>query len=512
MGRCLPAVAIKDWTKASRKARILEYLHRLEIEVHEDKKTHFDKRTYKRKHVKIHQNFAEGNYEYKGYNKHAKAGHKKTLEELDRDSMKFFERFGPIERVLHKEFFKKWGPYFDTGRFSALALLETVNLLIAINECADASPRTRKDLVSLFGAGTDASLVISGIVERLMKKSGGMTFRIAKGVAGPLMIVSSVCDFYGFAADAQVSFHQGDTGQGVGHAIAAVGAGTSAIAGAMVVITAVSTAALIGGTAGAAILMLTPAGWLVLAVGLIGAALMAIGTIVSAWLTDNAYEEFAARCFLGKKYFKVTSGNQSKRKATWYSPYKMPAPNLQEERENLMSLLCSFTVEAIRKNRHTCVVLVTPGLLLEEAIFELYVEYEFYDTNAKKAPGGYSELVFSPDEASVMRVRGNVTMIEEHKSSHGQIDYPSKVISATKTTPKRILANVRTTYNDRKHINRYTVYVRMRSGNTTLPPNEQWVIAKSRISPTNGDPHPRSSLDHIVKNSVVERLRNAHER
>jgi|GEM_PF-3800235 hypothetical protein len=177
-------------------------------------------------------------------------------------------------------------------------ILYTANFISAIEDFWNSYPDTKdQKLLSVIGAGSDIFALASGVAEAYMQKRTALKAAKALGMlGGAASAVSGVIDML---ERMEKSVHSAmktkDYGKAVGMGISAVGAATTAFAGGIVLVKALSGGALFSEAIVCGMTLGTVA-------GIIGVVLMLAGSLLVAWLSRSKYQEFAEHCFLGDDY------------------------------------------------------------------------------------------------------------------------------------------------------------------------------------------------------------------
>jgi len=251
--------------------------------------------------------------------------------------------------------------------------IEVVNVANAFAAWSEAEGTERKyKFLYLMGAAADLTNLLLGLVDDVLKK--GVAKRIVGGVAGAASMVSGIADMVMFSREAyREGVGERDYGAAAGYSYAAMGAGISALGGALVLAKAFG-------------LSCAPAGAVGLIVGAVGATMIIGGCLLAIWLKKIPHEKFARYSFVGK------SRTRSQFQPSW-SPKKIPCKqDPVAEAEVLATLLSHFSVSGVVPYRgplrRTSAVLlpggaklkIKPGYLYPDSVFEIVVENRWRGT------------------------------------------------------------------------------------------------------------------------------------
>lgn len=230
--------------------------------------------------------------------------------------------FPTPQEVKAKDLAKRFAP-FEAGlkRISATvgSAIELANLVLDYTAYKNATAAERGAKAwSVVGACADLSAHGLGVSEKFLAEFMGM--RVVKGAAGLAGCIGGVIDMLEYEEQLVESLGEYDYGKVVGRGMQVAGAAAGAAGGAMIL------AGAIYGTA------LGPAGVIV---GVIGGVLVAGGFVVATWLSHNANETFANRCFLGK------NGGKEGKRVGWAEEV-LPCSRPEQEARILLGLLSQF--------------------------------------------------------------------------------------------------------------------------------------------------------------------------
>jgi hypothetical protein len=184
----------------------------------------------------------------------------------------------------------------------------------------------------------------------------GTLVEAAKVFGSGFGFVGGAIDMVDFEEQLVEALGEYDYGKAVGRGMQAAGAAGSA-AGSMMSLAAMALEC--GGGASAL-------GFWGTAVGFAGGALVAGGFLVAKWLSLNANEVFASRCFLGKHSGEVAE------KVSW-SKDRFPTRDPKLEANVLVDLLAQFQLSS-HSGLDDWHLLIYPGFLVEDWAFELDIE------------------------------------------------------------------------------------------------------------------------------------------
>lgn len=245
-------------------------------------------------------------------------------------------------------------------------ILYSVNFILAVADFWNSYPDTKdKKLLSVIGAGSDIFALAGGVAEAYMQKRAA--FKAAKvfgTIGGAANAVSGILDML---ERMEMSVHNAmktkEYGKAVGMGISAVGAATTAFAGGIILVKALSGGAFFSEALVCGMTLGTVA-------GIVGAVLMLIGSLLYAWLSRSKYQEFAEHCFLGDDYGDEIHPDWSSVKFGGKGSYAQQIAALYD-------LIIMFNVEVVTS------VLKTPG-----------IPYNTYESNGfriKITPGLFDQ-------------------------------------------------------------------------------------------------------------------------
>ena len=185
-------------------------------------------------------------------------------------------------------------------------------------------------------------------------------------------IVGGLLDLVNYSRGASQGIGREDYGAYAGNALQAVGAGCTVVAGGLALWIAGTTSTGLGAA------MVHP---IVGLIAVIGVGLSLLGTAAVSFLTYNDFEDFARRSFLAKEK------NLAPQAISWSTKaFQLPAEEILTEVAVLHHLWCTFTVELERGADDALLMVIRPGLLAPDSIFELHVVRHYWDPRAMLNP------------------------------------------------------------------------------------------------------------------------------
>jgi hypothetical protein len=254
-----------------------------------------------------------------------------------------------LEKKLHGNFAKN----FERLSITVTGLIEMINLTLAIGDFYKAQPEEQsKKGVALLGASADMSKFVLETINEMKNngEAGRLVRRLLLSLTGVATIISGVVDGIQFMENGvEAALVRNDYAEAVGLHIALAGAAVSVLGGVMTLIGALTGGALFGGPVG-------------IIFGIVGAVLIVGGTWLATLFKRTPYEDFAAFCWLGKKY------QGGKHIFPKWSPSPLPCKSVVDEARVLVTLLSHFEVQCSSIDR----LIIRPGLLYSQSVFEVY--------------------------------------------------------------------------------------------------------------------------------------------
>jgi hypothetical protein len=349
--------------------------------------------------------------------------------------------------------------------------LEVVNLACAIGQLNEMKPGDSDGskalkVLSVVGASADFATVVTESAQVLLEEAGQRLAKKALAVTG---IVSGICDCISFIASTNQASDKYDYNQAVGHAIAAAGAlgivvGSSMMLGSLL--------------AADAALAVTGVGMIV---AVIGSALVAAGSFVAWICTDNAFEQFAKVCFLGKH------SNDPATEWDW-TAIKLPIGDREKQAAAFVALLSNFRISLHSDTGG----FVYPGYYQDGDVLEIYVEerYRNYPMNAAMLEVDLG----SGDVRQVMAIRSLLAHSRVQFDGQGRAE--TVFISCDEEAPASRLLQFQS------RLMRARLLLAGDVG--TVPPKAEWVEAEFAVS-LGADRREATSLDQGCRANLKQR-------
>jgi len=289
---------------------------------------------------------------------------------------------------------KRYAPYekFAKGLTATLGtVVEVINLTIAIQELREAGKADANELSkkrwSAVGAVADMMEHSGGMTELLLhdglkeikKKELERFVTVARFAGSFAGMIGGVIDMLDYEEQVFAAAEEYDYGKLVGRSMQMAGAAGASAGSAMVCAGIVLKEGALGSLGGV--------------VGAVAGAFVAGGFLVAKWLSLNANQVFASRCFLGKHSHEVD------KELSW-SQVRMPTGNPKDEAEALADLLSQFQLSCFA-DLGDWRVFIHPGYLDEGSTFEVEVANRW----ANAHPEDYS-IVVDLDENEVRQTAG----------------------------------------------------------------------------------------------------------
>ena len=308
---------------------------------------------------------------------------------------------------------KRYAPYekFAKGLTATLGtVVEVINLTIAIEELraagkADANELSKKRW-SAVGAVADmmehsggmAELLLHDGLKEIKKKELGKVVTVARFAGSFAGMIGGVIDMLDYEEQVFAAAEEYDYGKLVGRSMQMAGAAGASAGSAMVCAGIVLDGGSLGSWGGI--------------VGAVAGAFVAGGFLVAKWLSLNANQVFASRCFLGKYFHEVDT------ELSW-SGDTLPSRDPRVEASVLVELLSQFQLSCFA-DLGDWRVFIHPGYLDDRSTFEVEVANRW----ANAHPEDYS-LIVDLDQNEVRQLagtplkRGRV----KHDDATGEMEY-----------------------------------------------------------------------------------------
>jgi hypothetical protein len=242
----------------------------------------------------------------------------------------------------------------------------------------------------------------------------GTLVEAAKVFGSGFGFVGGAIDMVDFEEQLVEALGEYDYGKAVGRGMQAAGAAGSA-AGSMMSLAAMALES--GGGVSAL-------GFWGAAVGFTGGALVAGGFLVAKWLSLNANEVFASRCFLGKHWGEVA-------KDVSWSEDRLPTSDPKLEAKVLVDLLAQFQLSSL-SGLGDWHLLIYPGFLEDDWAFELEIE-----RHALNCPSTHYSVRVDFKEGRIAQTAGlplKLGEMDRDRWSHGEpIDINLEEVNSRET-------------------------------------------------------------------------------